>query len=54
MLQHSKTSLEAYRCKGSGVAHNRVPEWANNLGTEQEGPKPHPASGFPLLSKERD
>jgi hypothetical protein len=28
MIQQSKSALEAYLRKGSGVAHNRVREWA--------------------------
>jgi hypothetical protein len=40
MVQQSQSALEAYRRTGSGVAHNRVREWADSLGTEQERPCP--------------
>ncbi len=40
MVQQSKLALEAYRRKGSGVAHNRVREWADSLGTDEERPCP--------------
>ncbi len=40
MVQQSKLALEAYRRKGSGVAHNRVREWADSLGTDRERPCP--------------
>ncbi|MEA5604882.1 hypothetical protein [Nostoc sp. UHCC 0252] len=40
MVQQSKTALETYQRKGSGVAHNRVREWVDSLGTEQERPCP--------------
>ncbi len=40
MVQQSKLALEAYLRKGSGVAHNRVCEWANRLGTDEEHPCP--------------
>jgi hypothetical protein len=40
MVQQSQSALEAYRRTGSGVTHNRVREWADSLGTEQERPCP--------------
>ncbi len=40
MIEQSKLALEAYRKEGSGVAHHRVREWANGLGTDEEGPCP--------------
>ncbi|MEA5574459.1 hypothetical protein [Calothrix sp. UHCC 0171] len=40
MVQQSKLALEAYRRKGSGVAHNVVREWAETLGTDEEQPCP--------------
>ncbi|ODG96218.1 MULTISPECIES: hypothetical protein [unclassified Nostoc] len=40
MVQQSQSALEAYRSTGSGVAHDRVREWADSLGTEQERPCP--------------
>ncbi|PAX45736.1 hypothetical protein [Brunnivagina elsteri] len=40
MIQQSKSVLETYQCKGSGVAHNRVREWADSLGTDEELPCP--------------
>ena len=40
MVQQSKLALEDYRCKGSGVAHNIVREWADSLGTDEERPCP--------------
>ncbi|MBU7585584.1 MAG: hypothetical protein KAF91_22310 [Nostoc sp. TH1S01] len=36
MLQKSLSALETYRRTGSGVAHSRVREWADSLGTEEE------------------
>ncbi len=40
MIQQSQSALEAYRRKGSGVAHDRVREWADSLGTDSERPCP--------------
>ncbi|MEH1807911.1 hypothetical protein [Nostoc sp.] len=40
MVQQSQSALEAYRSTDSGVAHDRVREWADSLGTEQERPCP--------------
>ncbi len=40
MVKQSQSALEAYRRKGSGVAHERVREWADSLGTDQEHPCP--------------
>jgi hypothetical protein len=40
MVQQSKLALEAYRRKGSGVAHNLVRQWADTLGTDEEYPCP--------------
>ncbi|MBD0262483.1 MAG: hypothetical protein ICV78_07060 [Tolypothrix sp. Co-bin9] len=40
MVQQSQSALEAYRSTGSGVKHDRVREWADSLGTEQERPCP--------------
>ncbi len=40
MVQQSQSALEAYRSTGSGVAHDRVREWADSLGTESERPCP--------------
>jgi 5-formyltetrahydrofolate cyclo-ligase len=40
MIQQSKSALEAYRRKGSGVKHEQVKEWANSLGSNQERPCP--------------
>jgi hypothetical protein len=40
MVEKSLSSLETYRRKGSGVAHNRVREWVDSLGTNQERPCP--------------
>ncbi|MDZ7961395.1 MAG: hypothetical protein RMY34_26530 [Aulosira sp. DedQUE10] len=40
MVQQSQSALEAYRRTGSGVAHDRVREWADSLGTDTERPCP--------------
>ena len=40
MIEQSRNALEAYRRTGSGVAHERVREWADNLGTDSEHPCP--------------
>jgi hypothetical protein len=40
MLAQSLSALETYRQKGSGVAHNRVREWVDSLGTDREHPCP--------------
>ncbi len=40
MIKQSKLALEAYRREGSGVEHHRVREWANSLGTDEEGSCP--------------
>ena len=40
MVQQSQSALEAYRRRGSGIAHDRVREWADSLGTDQERPCP--------------
>jgi hypothetical protein len=40
MIEKSLSSLEAYRRKGSGVTHERVREWIENLGTDDERPCP--------------
>ncbi|MEH1970297.1 hypothetical protein [Nostoc sp.] len=40
MIQQSQSALEAYRRTGSGVAHDRVREWADSLGTDTERPCP--------------
>jgi hypothetical protein len=36
MVQQSQSALEAYRRTGSGVTHDRVRQWAESLGTEEE------------------
>ncbi|YAF96532.1 MAG: hypothetical protein AB3A66_02245 [Nodularia sp. CChRGM 3473] len=36
MVQQSQSALETYHRTGSGIAHNRVREWVDSLGTEQE------------------
>ncbi|QLE55092.1 hypothetical protein [Nostoc sp. TCL26-01] len=38
MVQQSQSALEAYLRTGSGIPHERVREWADNLGTNQERP----------------
>lgn len=40
MVQESKLALEAYRRQGVSVAHSRVREWADSLGTDAEKPCP--------------
>ncbi|MCC5617949.1 hypothetical protein LC605_23255 [Nostoc sp. CHAB 5836] len=40
MLQQSQSALEAYRSTGLGIAHDRVREWADSLGSDQELPCP--------------
>jgi hypothetical protein len=40
MIQQSKSVLENYQSKGSGVAHNLVREWVDSLGTDEELPCP--------------
>ena len=40
MIKQNKLALEAYRREGSGVEHHRVREWANSLGTDEEGSCP--------------
>lgn len=40
MVQQSQSALEAYRRTGTGVAHDRVREWADSLGTDAERPCP--------------
>ncbi len=40
MVEQSKLALEAYRRKGSGISHNRVREWVDSLGTDEESPCP--------------
>jgi hypothetical protein len=40
MIQQSKSVLEDYKSKGSGVAHNLVRKWADSLGTDEELPCP--------------
>ncbi|MFN6564065.1 MAG: hypothetical protein RMY28_030325 [Nostoc sp. ChiSLP01] len=40
MVQQSQSALKAYRRTGSGVAHERVREWADSLGTDRERPCP--------------
>ncbi|MEH2274556.1 MAG: hypothetical protein V7K40_07030 [Nostoc sp.] len=40
MVQQSQSALEAYRSTGSGIAHDRVREWADSLGSDQERPCP--------------
>ncbi len=40
MVQQSKLALEEYHRQGSGVAHNTVRKWADNLGTDEEHPCP--------------
>jgi hypothetical protein len=40
MIEKSLSSLEAYRRKGSGVEHERVREWIESLGTDNERPCP--------------
>ncbi|MBD2682406.1 MULTISPECIES: hypothetical protein [Nostoc] len=40
MVEQSRKALEAYRSKGSGVAHEHVREWADSLGTDEERPCP--------------
>ncbi|MEH1912406.1 MAG: hypothetical protein V7L05_13550 [Nostoc sp.] len=40
MVHQSQSALEAYRRTGSGMAHDRVREWADSLGTDQERPCP--------------
>lgn len=36
MVEQSRKTLEAYRSTGSGVAHERVREWVDSLGTDSE------------------
>ena len=36
MIQQSKSALETYRRTGSVVEHERVREWVNSLGINQE------------------
>jgi len=36
MIQMSQAALEAYRRTGSGITHDRVREWSDSLGTDQE------------------
>ncbi len=40
MVQQSKLALEDYRRQGVSVAHSRVREWADSLGTDAEKPCP--------------
>jgi hypothetical protein len=40
MVEQSRKALEAYRRRGTGVAHERVREWADFLGTDEERPCP--------------
>ncbi|MBO3463932.1 hypothetical protein G7B40_022065 [Aetokthonos hydrillicola Thurmond2011] len=40
MIRQSQSALEAYLHKGSGVSHERVREWVENLGTDTERPCP--------------
>ncbi|MCC5602847.1 hypothetical protein [Nostoc favosum] len=40
MVEQSQSALEMYRRTGSGVAHERVHEWANSLGSDEERPCP--------------
>ncbi len=40
MIQKSKLALEDYRRQGVSVAHSRVREWADSLGTDAEKPCP--------------
>ncbi|MGD1809460.1 hypothetical protein ACP6PL_29065 [Dapis sp. BLCC M126] len=40
MIQKSKLALEDYRRRGVSVAHSRVREWADSLGTDAEKPCP--------------
>lgn len=40
MIRQSKLALEAYRRNGVFVTHNRVREWADSLGTDEERPCP--------------
>ncbi len=40
MVEQSQSALEMYRRTGLGVAHERVREWVDNLGTDQERPCP--------------
>jgi hypothetical protein len=40
MLEQSRKALEAYRRIGTGVAHERVREWADSLGSDEERPCP--------------
>lgn len=40
MVEQSRKALEAYHRTASGVAHERVREWADSLGTDEERPCP--------------
>jgi len=40
MIRQSELALEAYRRQGVSVAHSRVREWADSLGTDAEKPCP--------------
>jgi hypothetical protein len=40
MVEQSRKALEAYRRIGTGVAHERVREWADSLGSDEERPCP--------------
>ncbi|WP_375503468.1 hypothetical protein [uncultured Nostoc sp.] len=40
MVEQSRKALEAYRRTGTGVAHERVREWADSLGSDEERPCP--------------
>jgi hypothetical protein len=40
MVEKSLSSLEKYRRKNSGVAHDRVRKWVDSLGTDEESPCP--------------
>ncbi len=40
MIEKSLSSLDAYRRNGSSVSHDRVREWVDSLGTDEERPCP--------------
>ncbi|BAB78267.1 hypothetical protein ACN23B_27880 (plasmid) [Anabaena sp. FACHB-709] len=40
MVEKSRQALEAYGRTGAGLAHERVREWADFLGTDKERPCP--------------
>lgn len=40
MIHQSLKALEKYRRTGNGIAHTRVQEWVDSLGTDHELPCP--------------